>query len=79
MSQNSDYDNKLLNEYMDSFEKKETNNSQELNDTTVTSKQSYATCSDGTKTNDQIQSTWSYFENGNKQEGNQNGWNSQPF
>lgn len=79
MSQNSIDDDKLLNDYMDKYEKEQ----QQLTiyQTCDTLRESFESTS---KNNDPIQSTWSYFTSSNNASSNETytnegGWKSQPF
>lgn len=80
MSQNSESDNRLLNEFMDNYEKNQSNSNQQFSYSNETIKDSFETCSNGTQyNNDQIQSTWSFFQSADEKNYSENGWKSQPF
>lgn len=81
MSQNSEYENRMLNDFMDKYEKHQTNvKENQLKDSTETiNEKSFETCSNWSQKSNPVQSTWSYFENTEDNNEKKNEWNSQPF
>lgn len=79
MSQNSIDDDKLLNEFMDKYEKDQ--NQSTSYQTCETLRESFE---NAPPNNDPIQSTWSYFPSNNNDSSeetlkNDVGWKSQPY